>query len=259
VPLELWDLWIGDRILWAVMPEPDFPELLLEALRTLHGGGGATRSEGPAPVDIRGFEALFIGGGAAENGALRKVFLNAPWPVVFSDEGCFVGEKGGFHLLAMHGRPGLVVDLGQTQLKVAGPGWRRTFPRDFTRLPMRGETTSERKSEQRIELRRFIGESLRECAAGMSVEGLVIALPSRLDDQGVPEGSSYEGMAGDAALVKDALEIAGLRHAVTWLLNDAELASLGARLHPGVDPRKRTLVLTLGFGLGAALLLPCSP
>jgi hypothetical protein len=100
---------------------------------------------------------------------------------------------------------------------------------------------------------------LRKCAAGTPVEGLVIALPSRLDDEGVPEGSSYQGMGGDATLVEDALEIAGLPHAMTWLLNDAELASLSARLHPRVDSGKRTLVLTLGFGLGAALLLPCSP
>jgi len=241
------------------MPDADFPELLLEALRTLHAGGAATRSDGPAPAEVRGFEALFIGGGGAESAALRDAVLKAPWPVVFSEECRFVGEKGGFHLLAMHDRPGLVVDLGQTQLKVAAPGRRWTFQRDFTRLPMREDRASESVSEQRMELRRFIGESLRECAAGTSVGGLVIALPSRLDDGGVPEGSSYVGMAGDAALVEDALEIAGLQHATTWLLNDAELASLSARLHPGVDPRKRTLVLTLGFGLGAALLLPCGP
>ena len=122
---------------------------------------------------------------------------------------------------------------------------------------MRGERPSAEADEQRLELRRFLAEHLQASATNIPVEGLVIALPSRLDDDGVPEGSSYEGMAGDATLVRDTLEMAGLTDVPVWLLNDAELAAESARMHPAVDAQKRTLVITLGFGLGAALLLPC--
>ncbi len=68
----------------------------------------------------------------------------------------------------------------------------------------------------------------------------------------MPEGSSYIGMKGDASLIPDSLDLAGLSPRIALLLNDAELAAVSA----GVDPRVRgkVLVLTIGFGVGAALL-----
>ena len=51
------------------------------------------------------------------------------------------------------------------------------------------------------------------------------------------------------------LAAAGWQPARVLVLNDAELAAVAA----GLDPRthgKLTLVLTLGFGVGAALRLP---
>ena len=84
-------------------------------------------------------------------------------------------------------------------------------------------------------------------------EPLVVALPSRLDDAGVPEGSSYIGMAGDALLLPDVVAAAGLGDTGILVLNDAELAAHSARLTARVQAG--TLVLTIGFGVGAALLL----
>ena len=82
--------------------------------------------------------------------------------------------------------------------------------------------------------------------------GIVCALPSRLDALGNPEGSSYIGMKDDISLLPDALALAGLHRTAVLTLNDAELAAVSARLHPLLRPP--TLVLTIGFGVGAALI-----
>jgi len=39
-----------------------------------------------------------------------------------------------------------------------------------------------------------------------------------------------------------------------WVLNDAELAALGALVDPRMEGCRKVLVLTLGFGIGAALV-----
>ena len=51
-----------------------------------------------------------------------------------------------------------------------------------------------------------------------------------------------------AGLMTDLTEIAA------YVLNDAELAAVSARYDPGPRRPSRTLVVTIGFGVGAALL-----
>jgi hypothetical protein len=253
VPLELWDLWIGKQILWDAIRDPDFPRILREALINLRAGGGATRSDGPVPPEIRGFDALWLGGGGCK-AALRKVLRDSPFPVYFAETEAFAGERGGLALLAREGCAGCVVDLGQTQLKISAAGKRSTFARDFEALPVRDDDAECDHPEQRLRLREFIACSLCEC--GAQPEAVVFALPARLSADGEPEGSSYIGLRGDVQLVPDALALAGLAPRIVFLLNDAELAALSALADVRVSPAKRTLVLTVGFGLGAALLLP---
>ncbi len=262
IPLELWDLRLGDRILWDTIRELDFPAHLFASLRELHAGRGETRSEGPVPPAVKGFDAVFLCGGSAYDEALHVEAARAPWPVIISGHGPFIGEGGGRHLLQLHGFSGIVADLGQTTLKVSAVAGnettrRWTFPRDLKRLRMRPLVPEEEFPAQRRELREFLGESLIQCAAESptNVDALVLALPGRLDDVGIPEGSSYAGMADDARLIPDSLEIAKLSDLPSWLMNDAELAAMSARLHPETAAYRRTLVLTLGFGIGAALLI----
>ena len=252
-PLELWDLWIGERILWDTIRDSVFPHILQEALINLRAGCGATRSDGPVPSEIRGFDALWLGGGGCD-AALRKMLRDSPYPVHFAEAEAFAGECGGLALLAQQGCAGCVVDLGQTQLKISTREKRWTFARDFKALPVRDDDADYDHAAQRLRLREFIASSLREC--GVQPEAVVFALPARLGDDGKPEGSSYAGMRGDARLVPDALALAGLAPRIVFVLNDAELAALSALADVRVSPAKRTLVLTLGFGLGAALLLP---
>jgi hypothetical protein len=247
------------------MREPDFAAILLDALHMIHQGEGRTRSEGPLPEVVRDFDALHLCGGGASEESFRTAFRQAPWPATFGADGSFAGTKGGHALLADFGLRGLVIDLGQSSLKISTLDQRWIFPRDFQRLPFASEVGDRQRESQQATLRDFITESLRRCltqsipsipsiASAAPASGVVLALPARLDDHCTPEACSYAGLTGNTAFVPDCLTAAGLNHVPTFILNDAELAALSARqeLHP-VSSRK-TLVLTIGFGVGAALL-----
>ena len=84
-------------------------------------------------------------------------------------------------------------------------------------------------------------------------DAIVLALPAELDDEGCPEGSSYPGLQGDRDVAAAVLERAGIPGARVIMLNDAELAALSAKRV--VPPSATALVVTIGFGIGEALLL----
>ena len=253
LPLELWDLRVDDGILWDHMSSPKFGRVLRGALTEVWEGLGTTRSEGPVPERAKQFNSLYLAGGGAM--AVLEELKRGPWQAVYcSGENEFSGEAGGFHILQKHHWQGWVLDLGQSALKLSANGRRWKWPRDFGLLPIRSGTTPP-EALQRMELRRFLTNAMREIRGLMAdpPDAIVVALPSRLDDAGVPEGSSYIGMAGDALLLPDVVAAAGLGDTGILVLNDAELAAISARLAAPVQAG--TLVLTLGFGVGAALLL----
>ena len=255
-PLELWDLWVGKRILWETMREPDFPQLLCNVLNELHRGEGATRSEGRVPGMIAGFEAIFVAGGRSQELSIRSALPALGLSVCFSGTPQNPGRIGGLGLLAQRGSINpWICDLGQAGLKLCATKADRQFPRDLHRLPIRRDSPDEACEKQRQELRDWIAESLRVFAkAAGTPDGMLFALPSRLDDDGVPEGSSYIGMAGDSSLVADAIAASGLKPQLVLTVNDSELAALDAVTEPQLEHITKTLVITLGFSFGAALV-----
>ena len=78
----------------------------------------------------------------------------------------------------------------------------------------------------------------------------MLALPCEISQTGELGTCSYPWCAGDT-IVPEILAAAGLDEVPTLLLNDAELAAIGVAADPFAAP---ALVLTLGFGVGAALL-----
>ena len=100
-------------------------------------------------------------------------------------------------------------------------------------------------------MRSFVASALR--LHEISRAGVVVlALPCDFPAD-VPGPCSYAGLEGDADFVEAVLAEAGLadRHCV--YLNDAVLAALSVR--ESVAGRlPATLVVTLGFGVGGALL-----
>jgi hypothetical protein len=206
-----------------------------------------------------GFDALFLTGGRVAEPELRDVTSGLPFPVFFGEGGLYAGALGGFELLRQRRLSGWVVDLGQSHLKIAAPQRHWVFARDWSRLR---EPTNVSPSEwpvQRRRQREFVALRLQMAMAedGAKPAALVFALPTRLADDGTPGGSNYAGMRGDRALVPDALALAGLAGVPLFVLNDAELAALSALTDGRLAHFKKVLVLTLGFGIGAALI--CRP
>ena len=79
----------------------------------------------------------------------------------------------------------------------------------------------------------------------------VFALPCEVAPDGAPGTCSYPWPAGDPIL-PDILAAADLTATPTFVLNDAELAVIGVATRPPIAAP--TLVLTVGFGIGGALL-----
>lgn len=228
VPLEIWDIELGAALLY------EQPDRLFFSLELLRGGRAKTRwSRSPLEKAI-GFDGLFLGGG-------RSIAVPATsYPVAVSPDGPFVGELGGFGLL---GGDGIVVDVGQTSIKVMARSGRRTIPRDVGALPVRAPGNPDRDvADQRQRSREFLASALR------GAKRIVLALPCELDDRGVPGRCSYVGWEGDEGLVPDALRLAGASGADVRLLQDSELAALSA---PPLG--KRTLSVTLGYAVAACL------
>jgi len=255
-PLELWDLRVNGAVLWEWSEEPEYPAVLRQALEMLWAGEGTTRSHGPVPALIAGFEAVFLTGGGAGAEELREELAGLSFAVVFGERPVFGGERGGFDLLRTRGLSGWVADLGQTQFKLVAPARRWTFPRDWTRLPPAGLMPFAETAAQCRRLREFIALKLQMAMAEISQRphSVVFALPAEVADDGTPGGSSYAGMGGDRMLLPDALQLSGLADVPLFVLHDVELAALSARLDERLARFRKVLVLTLGFSIGAALI-----
>jgi hypothetical protein len=255
-PIDLSDFAVGGLTLWESIQGRGFPFALRMAIPTLRHAGGAGRSRGGAVATAPAFEAIFVTGGQMADQSQRAWLSGFPWPVFFAREPVFGGARGGFECLRTRGLNGWVADLGQTQLKLMSSRRRWVFPRDWRRLRATGTVPLAEIPAQRRRLREFIALSLQIALAETvrSPRALVFALPARLAVDGTPGPSSYCGMSADRMLLPDALALAGLSDLPTFVLNDAELAALSARLDPRLAGFQRILVLTLGFGIGAALI-----
>jgi len=254
LPLEISDARVDGVTLWVWSHEPDFATALRRALESWREGASA--SSGNEQANVPNFDAVYLTGGRTADPQLRAELSKLPCAVLFSEEPVFAGEKGGFELLRARGLSGWVADLGKSQLKLSAPGWRWSFPRDWARLRSSSDIGLQEVPAQRRRLREFIALKLQAALveSSLSPQALVFALPSRLDDDGTPGVSSYAGMQGDRTLVRDAADLAGLPGLPLFVLNDAELAALSARSDARLAGFGKVLVLTLGFGIGAALV-----
>jgi hypothetical protein len=142
-------------------------------------------------------------------------------------------EHGGRSILAALGRRGLVIDLGQSRLKLAGTT-RRSYPRDFTRIPPSPRPVTH---EGRDALIAFVAAALREAAEDEPPHALVLALPCEISADGALGTCSYPWSAGDP-IVPEILAAAGLAHLPCVLLNDAELAAIGVAAHGPRSPHQ---------------------
>ncbi len=208
-------------------------------------------------------DSLWISGGNSRRLDVCELELQVGLPTFFSPDGNFGGECGGMSFLKEKGisdNKGLVVDFGQTCLKISWAGRRWLFPRDLALLPKETGLESFDEADAAAEhLASFLNNSIlttiQEAASGVP-HGTVWATAGSVSGEGMPLRSSYIGLAGNPFIFTDALEGAGIVNRPFWLLADTTLAALSAR----VDPRltnagfRETLVLTLGTSIGMAVI-----
>jgi hypothetical protein len=255
-PLEFSDIQIEDGAGRERSQARQFCRSLRQALETLTAGRNTSAFEHPAAERLAGVEAVFLTGGRIEDAGVRERASRLFQPMIFGQEPLFGGAPGGWELLRARGLSGWVADLGKSQLKLAAPGRRWTFPRDSKRLHPPGEVSPAEEPAQNRRLREFIALGLQFAMAesGERPGALVFALPTSLAADGTPGTSNYAGMRGDRTLLPDALDMAGLAGLPLFVLNDAELAALSALTDARLAGFRKILVLTVGFGIGFALV-----
>ncbi len=176
--------------------------------------------EGLREVVTRGgFERVVFCGGRSRDPLVKEIFPEAMYEV---DGAGVFAARGGVRRVAeeLGWARFLGVDVGQTQWKICRAREERVAPR---------------VEDWRGVLRAVIREA--------KAEGVVLGLPVEIDDADVARPSTYEGMSGPVAEI-----FAGFEGPMV-VMNDAVLAALGYAPREG----ERLLVVTLGYGAGAAL------
>jgi len=240
IPLELWDVLVDGVPLHTVPRGPGFGAELARVVDALAAGTARTPSGTRFPAVARQLERVVLAGGLA-----REVAWPAgATPAAIASEPGRCSERGGLAILARAGRRGLVIDLGQSTLKIATCEHRFVSARDLLAIP----PNTGRGREVLVD---WVANALAEAARAAPPDALVFALPCEVSPLGRIGTCSYPWAEGDD-IVLEILDAAGLSRVPAALLNDAELAAIGVA---DAGAGARTLVLTLGFGVGGALLL----
>jgi hypothetical protein len=246
--VELWDALVDGKTLWdwqRAAPD-DLPAVLGRLLPALERGEAAFEDgrTQPALGEVRHVHVL---GGLVNGWPTLHLLPGRPVPLTTNGD-VFAPAHAGDSIV-----PGaLVVDVGQTALKMVHRGQRWHHRRDFSELPIASELRPDDWHRTRDRVIDFVAAAIRQIPT--RPPALVLALPCALDDQLLASGCSYPYPKPDPALVHDLLRASGLAGIPTFVLNDAELAGVEAAGNPLVPRGEPTLVLTIGFGVGGALL-----
>jgi hypothetical protein len=284
-PFEIWDLAgpegrLGERLGTGRMRRlrsdglagPALAERLVESLLRAaewlrRGGPGAL-----APR-ARRFDILVAAGGWTCLDGFEQVLRATPasFERVVLPDGAFAAEAGGLRILQSRGHcGGVVVDVGQCAVKVSvreNAVRRTSVERDLQRAPLADDDPPARLGRPRMRRPGRPGiDFVAECVAGAlprpapPVLSAVVALPCELDARCVAGPCTYAGWEGEPSVVIELVESiarrSGAGRCEALALNDAELAAHSARIHLERQGMASglALVVTLGFGPGAALL-----
>jgi hypothetical protein len=244
--LELWHGLAGGIPLYRLREsKQDYFSGLCRFLTELHRGVAGTEDPG-GTCGLRkaaGFERAIFCGGAAHDPMLERALSGGslPFEVTIDPAGEFCAGRGAQRIFEQMGwRHGVALDLGQTQLKVFSGSGCFAVARDLEMLPAEPGVLEPQTGRSR--LRDMIRGAL--CRIEAPADGVVLGLPVALDDAGIADPSTYPGLCGPVEAIFADL------FTVPWVvLNDAMLTAAG--FPP--SGRRKTAVLTLGFGIGGAL------
>ena len=231
LPVEVWDLPVGGVLLQMWRHDPSFPARIVEAIDALRTAPPLTWSAA-AREHAREIAHVHIAGGGS--GAVVDA-VAARWSCTHSTDP-FAAARAGTSAGV------LCADIGQTAIKLAlnDRTWR--IERDLARAPLRDTVLRAERAAARASTIDFLGVAI----AGHAPAAL-LALPCEIVD-GIPRSCTYCWPDPDPEL---AAAIALRAGCTITIVNDAELAARAAlpRL-----PAVTALVLTIGFGVGGALV-----
>jgi len=256
VPLELWDASAGGASLFDARADTRFFGFLAAVTVALREGTASTARAGqlaPCP-----WEAVAIVGGGVDRSRAAEAFAAAGVPLALVDADPFFAVSAA---RAWLGPDDVAIDVGQTAIKAVGPAGRARRERP------RGHDLDHDERDpaaRRAALAAEIADAARAVRGAATPATLLLALPCEVHgDPTFPRsrvrlGASSYATEGDAeALVRAILE--GVHPdggtseiADVCLVNDAVLAAHAVRARIGAS--RRVLVLTIGFGVGAALV-----
>jgi hypothetical protein len=239
----LWRAIAGTATLHQLREDkPKYFRGLREFLVCLHYGKAAVEDAAETQILLQAanFTRVIFGGGDALHPEFEPILRAKPLPFsVEIGDGLYAARRGALHLFeAMGWHRGVALDLGQLQLKVMTAEQNHCLARDPSFLPFGARALDAAIGQER--LRQFLKHGL----AGLRPDGVVLALPVALDRAGRAQSSTYPGLFGRVEPI-----FAELFDCPWVVLNDAVLAALGFR----PETRDKTLIVTLGFGLGGAL------
>ncbi len=253
-PLEVWDVVTPAGPLYAAATARARADGIVSMLRALVAGSAVRARGGVVAVSVNGdddgpvaFDRVVVGGGGDIASVVAAIVAAG---FVADAAGVYVGTDGGCVLCA-GAKDALIVDVGQTSIKRWYRGERSRTARPPT-IPMEQLTREpQARALARAHTVRFIATALQ---TAQPPSRIVLALPCEIDDDLVVQGCSYPWHDDDCALVNDVARAAGIDDSVdVGVINDAELAACTV-VDDGV-----TLMLTVGLGVGAALVRRPAP
>jgi hypothetical protein len=220
--LEVWNHPIptatGMLPAYQALQVPALRQLTVETVHHARGGG-----------------SLWLAGGGA-----KSVFHVVPEYVHIPSGPQFAAHRGGHAWLRSHGQDGLVVDVGQTSIKLSTADGRRATIDRPAHFP--AVTVADAPPSNPVELGNHAKRWLKQLLGTWPAKGIVLALPCEVYDNLRLGNSTWAGWQGTYAhgMVPTSFDN-------IWVINDAELAAVTAR-----DELGPCLVLTVGFALGGA-------
>ena len=245
-PLEMWDVVVDGRSLFARRDEPTFYGSLAEAALAVRHGRAVR--EGGERLPAMPWESVAVVGGAVDEAALRAAFERDGVALdTVSADPCFAVATAVAALRARAGNGGsdaVVVDVGQTAIKAAGPRAKVHRARRRSR------------ADERVALVDDVAAVLAETRGDVRPSFVLLAVPCEVAASAgrIQLGRSTYPTAGDGiALTTEILARAGCSGVSAAIVNDAVLAAW-AISQASPNPSKPRLVLTIGHGVGAAFV-----
>lgn len=250
-PVELWDTRVDGASLFAWQSRrAELPRAVAAAVRALCGGTATFESPKRLPRPRPGsFSRCYLSGAGAELEPVSRALEAEGFPCRVALEPAFPGVLGAARLA---GDDALGIDVGQTGVKAWHGQRRARIPRDWASMPLFDPAPPlATMLECQERLIRMMVAATGELAPVVPA-AVVIALPAHIAEDGALGGCTYAFPPENRELVPSFLARAGLADREVLLLNDAELAGHSAL----ADSEGAELVLTFGFGIGGAVVLP---